>query len=319
VSYLDPSMMRESASGESDSRQWISYGTVEIETAGAKSVTFTKEYGPLVNVKLHPSGVPVVCRVAHEVAGNGEGEWFPFLGGDEVIVGIPEGDEKAGCVILGRLNQEIDKFPTMVAGQSTNGNNFAFRRLRVPYIFETSASYLLRSAMTKAFLSIDAVGNITLSNADAAFLALTADFLGFQNGDADTLVQIDIEKKQVTMGANGAQMTLDKALSFLYTQGILQFGTAGNKASWHATSIESVVAVLNALFIAVGAATGGITPLTGATLAAAITTALGAGGALQAAAVMPVTPFLSMIQAALSQPMVPGTTPGIGAPGLLIG
>src|ERR1019366_2087115 len=138
MSHYDAGLAREAVAGPIDTRQWVSYGTVSPETPDAKSTTFTKEYGPLVNVKLHPTGIPVVCRVAHEVAGNGEGEWFPFIEGDEVIVLIPEGDETAGCVIMGRLNQEIDFWPTIVAGQDPRLNNFAFRRMRTPYIFETA-------------------------------------------------------------------------------------------------------------------------------------------------------------------------------------
>ena len=109
-----------------DTRQWVSFGTVNLETPNQKSVAFTKEYGPLVNVTLRPSAIPVVCRVSHEVAGAGEGEWFPFVGGNEVMVAIPEGDESAGCVIFGRLNQNR---PVAPAG---GGAGLHQEQLRVP-------------------------------------------------------------------------------------------------------------------------------------------------------------------------------------------
>lgn len=297
-----------------DTRAWCSHGTVDTSTPSSPSVVFTKEYGPLVNVTLHPSGTPVRCRVSHEVAGNGEGEWFPFVDQDEVMVLIPEGDETAGCVIVGRLNNEIDAWPAQVAGSDATKNNFAFRRLRTPYVVETASSYLIRSAATGAFLGISADGEVTIANADKAFVALRPDFMGMQNGPGDVLFQIDVGKKQFVAEASGTKFVLDASRSTLYTTGTLEFGTSGAQASEHATSVESVIVLLQAFFTALGIASPG--PLSGGAIASAfvglMTTALGTAPAL------PIAPFTVGLTAALSVPKVAGVTPGVAAPGLMI-
>jgi hypothetical protein len=328
VRYLDTSLAGEAlARPGADTRGWFSYGTVEPETAGQPSVTFSPAYGPLVNVKLHPSGVSVVCRVAHAHAGNGEADWMPFVQYDEVLVGIPEGDEKAGCCILGRCNQEIDAFPTLVAGQDPTKNNFGFRRTRVPFIFETQAGYLVRNATTGAFLSISDVGAITLAaNSGKDFLALTADFLGLQNAASDCLIQIALEDKQVVLEAAGTKLVLDAKLSSLYTTGVLQLGTSGNQAADHATSVEAVANLLAAFLSVLGVAstTGGPTGAAGlATALIAFNTPVLAQTAVAAmvatAAGLPLNPALqSAIAAGLAGTRVPGSVPGLGAAGLLI-
>src|SRR3974390_1858677 len=297
-----------------DPRQWISYATVDPSTPGAPNLTFTTEYGPLVNVTLHPSGIPAVCRVAHEIAGNGEGEWYPFVDGDEVLVAIPEGDEKAGCVVIGRLNQEIDAWPQKVAGAHGTQNRFGFRRRRAPYVIETAASYLIRSAVTKASIGISADGSVQIVNGDKAFMAIRPDFVGLQSGDASTLIQIDVAAKQAVLEANGTKLTLDGSSSSLYTTGTLQLGTAGQQASEHAKSVESVVVLLQAFFTALGAASPGA--LTGAGLAAAFTGVMNT--ALPAAALLPITPYTVALTIALQAPKIAGVKPGVAAPGLLI-
>lgn len=120
-----------------DTRSWVSFGLVHHQDP-KQIVTFDEEYGcPLVCVTLQPSGSNVHCRVSSMVAGNGEGEWHPFVEGDEVLVVLPEGHESAGPVIIGRLNNSLDKFPMdSVAGQDPTTNVFAFRRRRTPFIEE---------------------------------------------------------------------------------------------------------------------------------------------------------------------------------------
>src|SRR5205823_839829 len=147
----------------------------------------------------------IPCRVAAHVAGNGEGEWYPFVANDEVVVMVPEGDERAGCLIVGRLNNGIDLFPSSVGGQDPTKNAFAFRRLKVPFILETASSHLMISAVTKAFVLLDKTGDITLSNADNAFLALHADMLTLQDGDALAVVQIDTKAKSISLDAQGTK------------------------------------------------------------------------------------------------------------------
>src|SRR5262245_23950415 len=104
-----------------DMRQWCSYGTVDPETDDEKSVEFTDDYGPLVNVTIQPSGLPVRCRVASFVAGAGEGEWYPYIAGDEVIVMFPGGSE-LNAVIVGRLSNGLDKPAASVGGADPTEN-----------------------------------------------------------------------------------------------------------------------------------------------------------------------------------------------------
>lgn len=329
-----------------DPRAWFSIATVMPDQDGQRSVEFDPEYGPLVHCKLHPSNVEVTCRVAGGVAGNGEGEWFPFLASDEVVVGIPEGDENAGCVILGRLNNQIDAFPTLVAGQDPSTNTFAFRRLRTPYVVETASSYLVRSASTGAFLGIDPSGAVTMSNADAAFLSLRADFLGLQNGEGDVLLQLQTEAKEVILQAVGTRLTLGDAASTFATSGTLDFSTSGQVPSGHAVTLEQVVVLMvNFLWLLAGP-TGLSTLLKGeatgptgmffagtfpAPLLAALSTWLPLaasplpatsatpGGALTG----PLAPLLALIQTALTTGTTPlsasdvtGLYPGFGRPGM---
>ena len=295
-----------------DTRHWISYATVDPETPDQKSVTFTTEYGPLVSCTLRPSAIPVVCRVAHEVAGNGEGEWTPFVAGDELLVAIPEGDETAGCVIIGRLNQEIDQWPQQVAGQDATQNTFAFRRLRTPYVFELAGAYLVRNATTGAFMTIETSGAITLANADKAFLRLAPDFIGMQNGTADVLLQIDVSHKQIVMEAAGTKAVLDAQKSSLYTGGTLELGTSGNQAADHAATVEGMVNFVNQVVTLLGPFF--TVPLTAPQVLAIMTGALGA-----VAAGGTIAPFTVALAGALAHPKVPGVDPGIGVAGLLVG
>lgn len=313
-----------------DTRQWCSFGTVDQETADARSVTFTDAYGPLVNVTLHPSGIPVVCRVAHEVAGNGEGEWFPFVSGDEVEVLVNEGSETAGCVIVGRLNQEIDKWPKTVAGMDATKNNFAFRRMRTPYVIETASGYMIRHALTGAFLGLTPEGALTFSNADKAFLSLRPDFLGLQSGDGNVLLQIDVGAQQIDLEVagqptGGTKFIIDAKASSFYTTGTLELGTSGSQAFEHATSLEALARLFYVFLAAAGAAA--TTPLSLVGFFASFIppgTATAFGLLLQAAAKLndvaaPDLPELQQTLLGIIQtPRDPVAAPGLGAPGLLI-
>jgi hypothetical protein len=304
-----------------DPRQWCSRATVDPETEDQKSVEFTTAYGPLVNVTLRPSGIPVRCQVAHEVAGQGEGEWYPFVAGDEVQVLINEGAETAGCTIVGRLNQEIDVWPQKVCGLDATANTFGFRRMRAPYFIETASSYAIRST-TGAFVAIDTKGMVTLSNADNAFLTLSANLIGLQNGDADVLLQIDVDKKHIMLEAAGTQFVIDGKQSSLSTQGALAIGTMGSQASDHATTIEAVANFLAVVLAAAGAASGGLPPALLVFFAqfAAPTAGATLGALLEAAAAKPIDPaLLAAIKLALSTPKSSGSVVGVGAAGLLIG
>ena len=239
-----------------DTRAWGSYGTVAREAGDQKSVIFTKEHGPLVRVVLHPSNVEVMCRVGGFIAGTGESSYFPFLEGDEVYVEIPQGDENSGCIITTRLNNEIDTWPEMIAGQDATKNNFGFWRLRTPFIIETAASFLIRAASTGAFFGIDPAGAVTLSNSDGSYLALTGDLLGISNSDVDVLMQIDVSAKQVVLEAKGTKFVLDGSSSTFNTSGTLDLATSGALANGHAVTLEQVILLLVNFLHFIGGPTG---------------------------------------------------------------
>jgi hypothetical protein len=233
-----------------DPRQWVSYGIVEQGTPDAPPIRFKDDngnpspYGPMVDVRLQPSGIAVPCRVAYGVSGVGEGEWYPFVGGDEVIVLIPEGDERAGCVIIGRLNQEIDTWPIVVAGQDSTKNTFGFKRMQTPYIVETAASYLVRSALTGSQIGIDQEGKVIVNDGDKNSMTLGPDSLGFSSGDQETFVTLFPGTKQVFLGADSASFLLDATESVFITQGTLKFNLSGGSATGTAVTAEQVVGLL---------------------------------------------------------------------------
>lgn len=241
-----------------DPRQWISYGIVETGTPGAPPVRFKDDngnpspYGPMVDVTLQPSGITLPCRVSGGVAGVAEAEYYPFVGGDEVIVAIPEGNERAGAVIIGRLNQEIDQWPITVAGQDATKNTFGFRRMKVPYIIETAASYLVRSALTGAQFGLDSEGKVILNDGDKGALTIGPDSIGLSSGDQETFVTLFPGDKQVFLGASSTSFLLDAVESVFISQGTLKFNLSGGAAVGTAVTAEQVVALLINVLTALG-------------------------------------------------------------------
>lgn len=305
-----------------DQRQWISYGTVcKASEDGQPSVEFDEEYGQVfVHVSLQPSGVEVRSRVASHIAGNGEGSYFPFIEGDEVIVVVPEGNERSGCCVIGRLNNSIDKFPTMVSGNETKDNKFAFQRTRTPFIVETGASYVIRHATTGAAIGIDSTGGLIINGGDKAFLAIKPDLIGLQNEDGDCLIQIGVSEKYIAIEAAGTKLRLvPDGISTILTPGILGIGTSGSSPVGHGCTIEQVIGLIVSLFAQIGLSPGGSAPLTGTTLAAAIVALLPT--AIPAAAATPLLPSVTTaLQLALASPPDPlGIKPGCGIAGLLLG
>ncbi len=316
-SFDGASMGRAFAAPGMDPRQWISYGTVDEDTDDAPSVNFDEELGPMINVTLQPSGAPVVCRVAASIAGDGEAEYYPFIAGDEVVVAIPAGDEKSGCVILGRHNNALDVWPQQVAGQDATENKFGFRRMRAPFILETASSYLIRSAVTQAFMSLNAKGEWTMANS-AAFMSVASDFVTMQSIDNDLLVQINLRDRIVALEAGGSLFHLKAdGDSQLFTPGRLMIGTAGNVPTvFHGVTAESVVVLLQAVLQTIAVLQPGV--LTGAALGGAAIAIMNA--AIAQGAVLPATLYTAAMTAALSVPPDPlGVNPGYGVAGLLIG
>jgi hypothetical protein len=327
-----------------DTRQWVSYGFVAEDTPDARSVHFKDAdgnlipEGPLVSVVLQPSGVTVVCRVAAGVAGVGEGEWFPILQRDEVIVLIPEGDEKAGPVIVGRLNNQIDTWPSTVAGADATGNTFGFRRQRPPYILETASSYLVRSAATGAQIAIDTGGQIFLNNGDGARLFLGADAAGLTTPSGDTSLQLLVDDEQIAMVAGAATSFFMGASASQFTsRGTLGIGTSGVVSLGHAVTMEQVINLLFNYTVFLKT-TGGVASLAAVTLTSATLDAAFAlmvtGAASAAAPTSPVSAFFGnyasmpltlgaigtanlalTTQAANTDPT--GFLPGVGRPGFM--
>jgi hypothetical protein len=241
-----------------DPRQHISYALVDKGDENNPSVIFDEEYGQvLVNITLQPSGLSVRARVASGVAGNGEGEYFPFMENDEVMVVIPNGNERAGVCIIGRMGNKFDAFPRSVAGQDATKNTFGFRRMRTPYILETASSYMIRSAVSGSFISIDTAGSLTVSDGNANMLHVGADFIGFGSGDNSTLFQLDLHKNQIVCEANGTKLVLDGDDSTFNSSGTLSLGTSGGFPTGHGVTLEQVVnLIINLLYTMLSSCTG---------------------------------------------------------------
>jgi hypothetical protein len=239
---------------------WVSYGVVDADTKDSPAVIFKDEndkplpYGPMVSVTLQPTGVSVTCRVAMQVAGVGEGEWYPFVGGDEVLVVIPEGNERAGAVIIGRMNQEIDTWPTVVAGQDPTKNKFGFRRMRAPYILESVGGFLIRSATTGAQIGIDSLGQIIINDGDKGSMVLGTEALSLTSGDGESFITVLPPTQEVFMGAGQATFLLAEAGSKFISTGGISFATAGTGAAGMGVTAEQVVAFVINVITALGAA-----------------------------------------------------------------
>lgn len=296
-----------------DTRQWVSYGIVNGETPPEPSpVVFDDENGdpidegPFVLVTLQPSAIPVMCRIASYVAGNLEGEWYPFVNGDEVLVAIPEGDENASPVIIGRLNQAVDKWPRSVAGNDATKNAVGFRRMRTPYVVETSSSYIIRSATTGAFLGIKADGSVTLGGGDGGNFILSPDAVGFQGDkDGNDVVQIDLKNHIFLVGldAGTSSLVIGGETPGIRVQKPFYIASSGASAVFHAATVEGMVNFVNAVVTLIGPFI--VPPLTPPQILSII------NGALPVAAIAPVAPFQLAITAALAAtpPQPPITDP----------
>jgi len=335
-------LLQEIASGPGvDSRHWVSYGTVEAETEGQPSVEFDADYGgPLVYVKLHPSAARVTCRVASWCAGNGEAEYYPFIQGDEVLVVLPEGDERAGPVIVGRMNSQIDVFPTTVAGNDVTKNNFGFRRMRAPFMIETAQAYGVRNAVTGSLFMMAQDGTLLLKDAFTDFLHMGPDFVGLQaTTDTDTtgaspfaspdaevmIVQMDKTSgsEKILLEVTGkTRMVIGKTVSALTTNGTFSVGASGAFASEHAISTEAVVNLLASLMTTLNVAIAALPgTLTGPSLAAVFLPAANINASLALAGAGTISAYSAAIQGALSAkaPNPTGMLPSVGCPGFLVG
>jgi len=324
-----------------DTRQWVSYGIVEAMTAGQgeQVIDFTPELGPLVQVTLQPSGISLSCRVGCRIAGNNESEYYPFVAGDEVLVVIPEGDERSGAVIIARLNQELDLWPGTVAGQDSTANTFGFTRMKAPYIVEFAASYMMRSAGTKAYMSFTQNGNVAIQDGNSSFLTFTPDAVTFGSGDGNEMIQFDLHQNLLVLQGGtttGSIFTIGDTSNF-FSAGTLALNLAGIPALENAASIQGVMNVLSQflpqLWALIGPALSAIPAAPtfpgGAPFAAALTPIFTVPATIAAiiqatmplAAVSSITLFADAIaQAVAVKPGDPsGNFPGVGSPGIIIG
>lgn len=309
-----------------DPRTWVSYALVDREQEGEAAVKFDPEWGPMVRVILQPENVQTWCRVGMQVAGNGEGEWHPFVQGDELLVMVPEGSILAVPVVVARLCNSLDKFPERVAGKETAKNNLAFNRRRTPYVFETASSILFRSAVTGAMFGIDENGNITIRDGESTALQFGATGFAVQDKDANVQLSLDVEKRKFNLMVGSACLTLDENTGQVATTGSLKLGTCGVQPGEHLVTLEQLVNILATVLTNVAAVPNGIFPGKPDTAFPDRNTALMAiTGALSSIATQNITPGLAGITAALSAQFKPPCTPagqampGVGCVGLLGG
>jgi len=315
-----------------DTRAWSSYGIVEPDGSGGEhSVRFNDEsgnplpHGVLVDVKLQPSGNVVPCRVGSQCAGNGEGEYHPFMPGDEVMVMIPEGDERAGCVIICRLNQSHDVFPTTVGGMDVTGNTLAFKRHIAPFIVEVGSGYSIRSAATGASLTVDQTGQWFLTDGDGSQLAMTADVVQLMTPDNLSGIQMNVADDVVLIKADTASFVLDDLLgSKFQSSNVLSISTCGNPGLNHVCTTEAVMQILSGFCFALFEVFS--TALVGPVLGVELAALFNPGGTIALMtdtlinAISPecsVAPLLPGIEAALLVPKIPFVQAGVGSPGFL--
>lgn len=359
ASQMDQRTMAEAFSYPGiDPRSWISMAIVEtVQAENENPVEFDADDGQVyVNCILKPSNIPCRARLGGAFAGPGEGFYSPFVGGEEVLLALPEGDVKAGAVVLARLNNGYDGFPQgSVAGKDAESNTFTFMRSRPAITIESGASVMLRSASMGAMLQLAGTGAITLRDGAADVLQISPDVFGYQNGEGTIVMQIDQNAMRYTLAVGKALVTLTGDTAQLNPQSVIQVpstltlaaaGASMNNAVEHVISTEAMANVLTQYTTAMAAAqsaafTAGAAAATAAgevTLAAILTALAGAfsalGGPAPVAAAITVasttpqstivaTAIATAFAAALPKPIgVPGLgqlNPGIGSVGVLTG
>lgn len=115
---LDPSLLaRALRTPGIDPRHWLSYGTVctinedgtgNFDDAHAVCVEPT---GCSVDVLLMPANQHVTARYSGAAGGPAGTIYGVIKPGDEVVVGIPDGDLRMPCVILAVMNAEHSPLP----------------------------------------------------------------------------------------------------------------------------------------------------------------------------------------------------------------
>lgn len=323
-----------------DPRDWISYATV-IDDVPAE---YDPELGWLVTIALQPSKSVVRARVAQSLSGDGEGEGYPWVAGDEVVVVFAEGD-KRNAIIIGRLSNSNAKPPTNVAGQDPSTNSFGYRTQKAPYVVEVAGPYLIRNSLVGSMFGLDKNGGIVLRDGQGAGLVFGADHFTYQGPGKDgvgtspnMLFQLDVTTHRMTMQVDDAIFTMSSSGASPPANAIsvstdFSLMTSGNPAQEHVATTEAVVNLIVRIFDALATIlTPIVIPLTGASLAALIKDPVFASTVMQAAIPIansaPMNPLLGMaIQSAFGTATqkpsgVPGQgqlSPGIGVPGFKVG
>lgn len=319
-----------------DPREWVSFGVVDGGDEESP-VVFDEEDGqPYVLVTLEPSKRPAMCRVGMEVTGNGEGEWTPFLNGDEVLVVMPEGRED-NAVIVKRLANKLDAFPmSSVAGQDPTTNSFGFRRRRTPFIEEYSGPVFFRSASTGAFFSIDSAGTVTIKDGENAALQLGPDAFQYSGPSSPTsppefLLQFALTQRQFLVQCADAFFCISASdgtpeVNTITVPGSFQVATSGNAAGEHVVTTEALMNILANYTVALSVLTAGFTtpptpstadPLLAAIVAAAASNSTWSQWTFTQLAIQ--TGFASMQPKKASVPGSGQPLPGIGCPGFFSG
>jgi hypothetical protein len=297
-----------------DTRQWISYGIVQQDiTGGDHSVRFNDDagnplpQGVLVDVKLMPSGIICPCRVGGHAAGSGEAEYSPFGPGDEVLVAVPEGNERAGCVILSRLTNSADVFPTTVASNDVTQNNIGFKRTVTPFIHEVGGSYTIHTSTTGAALTIgiqapsQLMGGVMLNDGNSNVLTMSPTGVVLACG----------EGAQLTLGATSSLVT-GGALTIL-TAGSAGLNTPAGTVAVHAIGVEQVCMLIEGFMTAWALTIVGI-PIVGTALAATLTPAT--LPVLMAAGVTAGNLFALTLEKAAIAAALTATPPNLLSPGI---
>jgi len=97
-----------------DPRSWVSLAVVT-------EVGFDPDEGIFVDVTTLPAMDKLTARYTNAYAGNGYGLYLPIKVGDEVVVGVPEGDPSHGLVVLGRLYSPSASPPAEFDGNAADG------------------------------------------------------------------------------------------------------------------------------------------------------------------------------------------------------
>jgi len=329
-----------------DTRMWVSMAVVDVPTDGqgdAQTVEFDADDGQLyINVTLKPTDVPLRARLGMQTAGAGEAVYFPFVGGEEVLVAIPDGDLRSGAVIICRLNNGFDPFPfDSVGGADPKQNAVAMLRTRTAFTIESGASLQLRSATAGALMVLGSDGSVTLRDAEANVLQLSPDVFGFQNGAGDVVQQLDLNALRYSLQIGQAALTLSGDAGGQFPQSMVQVpsslclasgGLSINTAAEHVATTEAVMNVLGQLATLLSLPPVNVTPIpTAGALAALLLAQLPL--AIQAASVAPqLPPIGAALAAAFANPAMAAAKlpesstalgyqsfPGIGCSGLLAG